>query len=57
MEMRKARAGRSSGHAVKADVPVKHWAVMTWAEQWTYTWHVVVMVATFGFVFPNAMTS
>ncbi|SNS65368.1 hypothetical protein SAMN06265795_104295 [Noviherbaspirillum humi] len=42
---------------VKQDPPVKAWGVMTGKERWTYTWHVIVMLCTGGFVFPNAIIS
>jgi hypothetical protein len=35
----------------------KKWGVMTGKERWTYTWHVAVMLCTFGLVYPNAVIS
>ena len=57
MKTLKANVMTSNVQAEKLEAPVKQWNSMAWGERWTYTWHVVVMVCTLGFVFPNAIIS
>jgi hypothetical protein len=57
METTQLKSTQEDALGFKQAVPAKKWRDKTGHQKWTYTWHVVVMLFTGGFIFPKALSS